>query len=47
MALGRCLAATAGEEPPPQRSPGRLEALADGPSERVAARWVEAPERQG
>jgi squalene-hopene/tetraprenyl-beta-curcumene cyclase len=47
MALGRCVAATAGEDEPPPSSAGRLTSLPDGPSERVAARWVEAPERQG
>ena len=47
MALGRCLTAQAGQQAPPERSPGRLTAPADGPSERVATRWVGAPERQG
>ncbi len=47
MALGRCLAAAAGQQAPPQSSPDRLEALAQGPSERVAVRSLGAPERRG
>ena len=47
MALGRCLAATASEQAPTGRLPGRLTAPADGPSQRVATRQVVAAERQG